>query len=59
MKFVGPRPYADPEVAARKPVEIANSVDAVLDDGIHSENGRVCHCLGATVSSVPGQVSST
>jgi hypothetical protein len=31
MKFAAARPYADPEAAARKLVEIANSVEAVLD----------------------------
>jgi hypothetical protein len=30
-KFVGDRPFADPEAAARKLVEIANSVEAVQD----------------------------
>jgi hypothetical protein len=33
MKFAIDRPYADPEVAARKLIEIANSVEAV-------QNGR-------------------
>jgi hypothetical protein len=37
MKFVEPRPYADPEVAARKLLEIANSVEAVQDGPIHIE----------------------
>ena len=31
MKFVEPRPFADPDTAARKPVEIANAVEAVQD----------------------------
>jgi hypothetical protein len=35
MKFVAARPYADPERAARKLVEIANSTEAVQD-------GRIC-----------------
>jgi hypothetical protein len=29
MKFTANRPYADPEVAARKLIELANSVEAV------------------------------
>ncbi len=30
MKFAADRPYADPEAAARKLVEIANSVAAIV-----------------------------
>ena len=37
MKFVEPRPYADPEVAARKLLEIANATEAVQDGRIHIE----------------------
>ena len=37
MKFVAPRPYADPEAAARKLMEIANSVEPVQDSRIHIE----------------------
>ena len=37
MKFATARPYADPEAAARKLVEIANSVEAVQDGRIHIE----------------------
>ena len=37
MKFVAARPYADPEVAARKLMEIANSVEPVQDCRIHIE----------------------
>jgi len=37
MKFVGERPYADPEAAARKLLEIANSVQAVPDGRIFIE----------------------
>jgi hypothetical protein len=29
MKFTADRPYADPEVAARKLIEVANSVETV------------------------------
>jgi hypothetical protein len=36
MKFVGPRSFADPEAAAaRKLMEIANSVEPVQDGRIH------------------------
>jgi hypothetical protein len=37
MKLTEPRPYADPEVAARKLIEIANSVEAVQDGRIYIE----------------------
>jgi hypothetical protein len=36
-KFVGDRPYSDPEAAARKLVEIANPVEAVQDGRIYIE----------------------
>jgi hypothetical protein len=37
MKFAEPRPYANPETAARKLVEIANAVEAVQDGRIYIE----------------------
>jgi hypothetical protein len=37
LKFTAGRPYADPEAAARKLIEIANSVEAVQDGRIHIE----------------------
>ena len=37
MKFASDRPYSDPEKAARKRLEIANSVEAVQDDRIYIE----------------------
>jgi hypothetical protein len=38
MKFTSDRPYANPEVAAaRKLIEIANSVEAVQDGRIYIE----------------------
>jgi hypothetical protein len=37
MKFVNQRPYADPEVAARKLLEIANATEAVQDGRIYIE----------------------
>jgi hypothetical protein len=37
MKLTSDRPYANPEAAARKLVEIANSVEAVQEGRIHIE----------------------
>jgi hypothetical protein len=37
MKFATERPYADPEAAARKLIEIANTVGAIQDGRIHVE----------------------
>jgi len=37
MKFVNTRPYADPDAAARKLMEIANSVEPVQDGRIYIE----------------------
>jgi hypothetical protein len=37
MIYTGDRPYADPDVAARKLVEIANTVEAVQDGRINIE----------------------
>jgi hypothetical protein len=37
MNFTTDRPYANPEAAARKLIEIANTVEAVQDGRIHSE----------------------
>ena len=50
MKFVAERPYADPEAAARKLVEIANSVEAVQDGRIFIEliNWPFLHDLKGT-----------
>jgi hypothetical protein len=50
MKFATAPAYADPEVAARKLIEIANSVDAVQDGRIHIEllNGPMLFELKAT-----------
>ncbi len=36
-KFVEPRPYADPEAAAKKLMEIANAVEPVRDGRIYIE----------------------
>jgi hypothetical protein len=50
MKFVERRPYSDPEAAARKLMEIANSVEPVQDGRIHIEliNGPMLHDFKAT-----------
>jgi hypothetical protein len=37
MKFVEPRPFADPETAARKLLETAHTVEPVLDGRIYTE----------------------
>jgi hypothetical protein len=37
MKYAGDRPFADPEIAARKLVEIASTVEPVQDGRIHIE----------------------
>ena len=37
MKFTADRPYSDPERAARKLLEIANSVEVVQDGRIYTE----------------------
>ena len=37
MRFVADRPYADPETAARRLLEIAASVEPVQDGRIHIE----------------------
>jgi hypothetical protein len=37
MKFVQQRPFADPDAAARKLLEIANSIEPVRDGRIHIE----------------------
>jgi hypothetical protein len=37
MKFTSDQQYADPEKAARKIIEIANTVEAVQDGRIHIE----------------------
>jgi len=41
MKYVEPRPFADPDVAARRLVEIASTIEPVQKDRICVELGRV------------------
>jgi hypothetical protein len=37
VKFAEPRPYADPDKAARKLVDICNSIEAIQDGRLHIE----------------------
>ncbi|MCP3465649.1 MULTISPECIES: hypothetical protein [unclassified Bradyrhizobium] len=37
MKFVPARPFSNPDIAARKLVELASSIEAVQDGRIHIE----------------------
>jgi len=50
MNFVERRPFADPEVAARKIIEIAHGVEATQDGRIHIEkiNGPFLYQLKGT-----------
>jgi hypothetical protein len=41
MKYAEPRPFADPDVAARRLVEIASTIEPVQKDRIYVELGRV------------------
>ena len=41
MKFVEPRPFTDPDVAARKLVEIASTIEPAQDGRIYIELLRV------------------
>jgi hypothetical protein len=49
MKYSTERPFADPETAARKLLEIANATEAVQDGRIHIEkiNGPFLHAGGS------------
>jgi hypothetical protein len=50
MKFVAPRPFADPDVAARKLIELANAFEPIQDGRIYIEkiNGPFLFVLKAT-----------
>ena len=50
MKFVAPRPFADPEAAARKLLELANAFDPIQDGRIYIQklNGPFLFELKAT-----------
>jgi hypothetical protein len=52
MRFIAARPFADPEAAARKLLEIANSVEPVQDGRIHIEKINwpfLSECKGSPV----------
>jgi hypothetical protein len=46
MKFAADRPYSDPEKAARKVIEIANSVEPVQRVARQREGSDVQHLSG-------------
>ena len=50
MKFAEPRPFADPDIAARKIVELANGFETVQDGRIYIEkiNGPMLFQLKAS-----------
>jgi hypothetical protein len=50
MKFIEPRPFADPNAAARKLMELANAVEPVQDGRIYIEkiNGPFIYQLKGT-----------
>jgi hypothetical protein len=52
MKFVEPSPFADPDIAARKLVELANGIEAAQDGRIYIE--RVNVTFLAVVDFQPG-----
>jgi len=55
-KFVAERPFPDPDVAARKIVEIANGVEAVQDGRIYIErvNAPFWRLAAPATTSAPG-----
>jgi hypothetical protein len=57
MKFVEPSPFADPDVAARKLVEIANAVEVVQDGRIYIElvNGAFLEAGGTPAPLSPAR----
>jgi hypothetical protein len=59
MKFAISRPYADPEAAARKIIEIANSIEAVQDGRIYIEllNGPMLFEHKATPAEYNGSLN--
>jgi hypothetical protein len=56
MKFVERHPFADPDAAARKLIEIANGVEAVQDGRIYIErvNEPFLVAGGVVISSAAG-----
>jgi hypothetical protein len=60
MKFVNTRPYADPDVAARKILEIANSLEPYMDGRLLIEllNGPMLFQEKATPCGMQGRARS-
>src|SRR5438046_1195335 len=50
MKFIQPRPFTDPEAAARKLMEIANATEAVQDGRIHIERSTGRSYMGGRLA---------
>jgi len=50
MKYIDPRPYADPEVVARKLMELANAFEPIQNGPIYIEkiNGPFLYELNGT-----------
>jgi hypothetical protein len=55
MKFIEPRPFADPDAAARKLVEFANATEVVQDGRIYIEliNAQFLKAGGTQNNSAP------
>ena len=54
MKFIETRPFADPDLAAGKLVEIANGVEAVQDGRIYIERVNAPFLASAARTSARG-----
>jgi hypothetical protein len=59
MRFVAPRPFTDPDLAARKLVEIANGVEPAQDGRIYIErvNALFLALVAAATTSAPGSTA--
>ena len=56
--FVANRPFADPDVAARKLIEVANGVEAVQDGRIYIERVNAPFLAEEAVAATSGPGSS-
>jgi hypothetical protein len=54
MKFGERRPFANPDLAARKLIEIANSVEPAQDGRIYMERVHFWRPVTAATTSAPG-----
>ena len=54
MKFVETHPFANPDIAARKLVEIANGIEAAQDGRIYIERVNAPFLAAAARISAPG-----